>query len=69
MSNEIHICVFCPSEVGEEDFCIGCGEFVCAACTTAKVLLTEHDKQDHEPPIHDDLLEDWLPEDEEDDSL
>ena len=44
-----YFCRRCDEPVGEEDWCEGCANFVCAACDQRKLFLkpADHDLEDH----------------------
>lgn len=53
----IPICYFCEKVVSEEDYCYGCGHYVCQDCIKDDCFgQGKHCVDDHQPPEED---EEW----------
>lgn len=44
---EKHYCFHCSRPVTKDDFCYGCGGFVCTSCDTEPQIGFGHTVQDH----------------------
>lgn len=44
-------CYFCDCEVTEDDYCSGCGEYICETCDETGAM------GDHEPEHHQEIDE------------
>jgi hypothetical protein len=44
-----HYCLICSVSVPEDDFCYGCGAFICTACDGNPQVGFSHTAFDHRP--------------------
>lgn len=46
MINPLNTCFFCHSNVTSEDYCLGCGNYICEVCDD-RLPLGQHNVHEH----------------------